>query len=347
MRRQPQHIVEVVRHEDERDVERASQRVDLILQPAADDAIDGGERFVEQQDRRFASQRPRERHTLTFAAGQLVRPAIDTALEMHLREQPFGAGAAFGGRAMAERRDHVAGRGQMRKERVFLKDEPDGAAMRRLERAGRVSVQVLAPARTIACAGFDSPAIARRIVVLPLPDGPKIASTSPASHENSTSSAIGVDWRRATERPASATTRTHAARQRGGERQRGDGDDQQRRRHHAGRAIVERLHAVVDRHAQRARAARQVAADHQHDAELAERVSERQHGGGDDTGPRERQLDAGEALPRRQSAARRRVTHIRGNRLEAPLDRLDDERDVGDERGEQQTLERERAATAR
>ena len=123
--------------------------------------------------------------------------------------------------------------------------------------------------------------------------------------------------------------------------------DQERRRHHAGAPIVEGLHAVVDRDAQRARLARQVAAHHQHDAELAERVGKGQDRRGQDAGPGERQLDAQEALPRRQAAARRGVAHVGRNRLEAALDRLDDERNVRDGGREQQALERERQRLAR
>ena len=61
---------------------------------------------------------------------------------------------------------------------------------------------------------------------------------------------------------------------------------------------VERLHAVVDRDRDRLRLAGNAAADHQHDAELAERVRERQHRGGDEARPCERQLDAPQALQR-------------------------------------------------
>ena len=51
-------------------------------------------------------------------------------------------------------------------------------------------------------AGRYSPAMLRRIVVLPLPDGPKIASTSPASQVNSTSSGIGAGLPQRDRQPA-------------------------------------------------------------------------------------------------------------------------------------------------
>ena len=52
------------------------KRVDLVLEAAAHGAIDGGERFVEQQHGRLARQRSRERDPLTLAARELVRPPL-------------------------------------------------------------------------------------------------------------------------------------------------------------------------------------------------------------------------------------------------------------------------------
>ena len=121
---------------------------------------------------------------------------------------------------------------------------------------------------------------------------------------------------------------------------------QQGRGHHAGAVIVEGLHAVVDGDAQRPRLARQVAADHQHHAELAERMREGQDGGRQDARPRQRHFDAEKALPRRQPTTGRRLADVARHGLEAALDRLDDERDVGDRRREQQTRERERQRVA-
>ena len=68
VRRQAHHIVEVVRHQDERNVERPAQLIDLVLQAPAHAAVDRGKRFVKEQDRRIASERARERDALTLAA---------------------------------------------------------------------------------------------------------------------------------------------------------------------------------------------------------------------------------------------------------------------------------------
>ncbi len=48
---------------------------------------------------------------------------------------------------------------------------------------------------------------------------------------------------------------------------------------------------------------RDVAADHQHDAEFAQRVRERQDRGGDDAGPGEGEFDGEPGAPRRHAAA--------------------------------------------
>ena len=138
MRRQPHHIVEVVGHEDHRHVERPPQRGDLLLKTPPHVAIDGGERLVEQQHRRLAGQRPRERHPLALAAGELAAAAAaPCSSNLTEREQLPRAPGPVGARQMPERRRDVALGGEMRKERVFLEHEPDGALMRRHEGAGR------------------------------------------------------------------------------------------------------------------------------------------------------------------------------------------------------------------
>ena len=66
MRGKANDVVEIMCHEQERDVERPSQLVDLILQSSSHRAIDGGKRLVEEQHCRLASERSRERDTLTL-----------------------------------------------------------------------------------------------------------------------------------------------------------------------------------------------------------------------------------------------------------------------------------------
>ena len=66
-RGQTNNVVEIMCDEHERDVERPSQLVDLVLQSSSHRSIDGSKRLVEQQHGRLASQCARERNTLTLA----------------------------------------------------------------------------------------------------------------------------------------------------------------------------------------------------------------------------------------------------------------------------------------
>ena len=258
-------------------------------------AIDGGERLVEQQHGGLARQRPGQRHPLTFAAGQFVRPPVDLPGQVDQSQQraPRARAVRRAGRCPSAV-DHVARGGQVREERVFLEDEPDRAAMRRRERArGRVGPRLGARSH----GGMRRPVEAGDAPQ----DGRLAAAGRTEDREHVARAARERDVERNRRRPDASVDRqapvSHDAR-----RTRRDSavvaisvatrDDQQRRRHHARAAIVERLHPVVDRDAQRARLAGQVAADHQHDAELAERVRERQDRRGQDAGPGERHLDA-------------------------------------------------------
>src|SRR5262245_62950562 len=183
-----------------------------------------------------------------------------------------------------------------------------------------VSSHVSSPDRTTAVAGRYNPAIVRRIVVLPLPDGPNSATTWSDSQVNSTSSGIGATWRRRTKSLWSATAGHDAPRQRGRRHERDDGDDEQRGGHDTRRLVIESLHTVIDRDAQGARLAGQVAADHEHDAELTEGVREGEHRRGQNRGPRQRYLNRHEPPPRRHAAARRGIPNLSWNGLEPALD---------------------------
>ena len=56
-----------------------------------------------------------------------------------------------------------------------------------------------------------------------------------------------------------------------------------------GLGVFQRLDVVVDLHRDDPGLARDVAADHQHHAELADGVGEAEDGGGEEAGPRQRQ----------------------------------------------------------
>ena len=116
---------------------------------------------------------------------------------------------------------------------------------------------------------------------------------------------------------------------------------EQQRRHESRARHVEALNAVVDRDRDRLRFAGNAAADHQHDAEFAQRVRERQHHRGQEARPRERQLDPPQALRIGEAAARSGMAEVVGNRLERTLQRLDREGQIEDDRCDQEPVERE------
>ena len=123
MRGQAHDVLEIVCHEHERDIERASQLVDLVLQTPAHGAIDRGKWFVQEQHGRFAGEGPCQRDTLALASRKLLWAAVVTIGEVHEVEQLVGARASLTGGPMTERGHHVASRRQVREERVLLKHE--------------------------------------------------------------------------------------------------------------------------------------------------------------------------------------------------------------------------------
>ncbi len=84
----------VVRHEDAGDVDLVVQPPQPVPQLLPHLGVQGAERLVQQQHLRLDGQRPRQRHALPLAAGQLRRVALAPA-------PPGGSGAAARGRAPA------------------------------------------------------------------------------------------------------------------------------------------------------------------------------------------------------------------------------------------------------
>ena len=85
--------------------------------------VERGQRLVEEQDGGVAGERPRERHPLALAAGELVRPRLPQVGDAEPPEQVVHAGAA----AVRD----VLLHGHVREERVLLEHEPDGALLGR------------------------------------------------------------------------------------------------------------------------------------------------------------------------------------------------------------------------
>src|SRR5208337_3220703 len=64
--------------------------------------VEIGQRLVEQDDGRLVNQRPRERHALLLAAGQLVRIALGEMLKADPVERTLDAGLDVGGADMPQ-----------------------------------------------------------------------------------------------------------------------------------------------------------------------------------------------------------------------------------------------------
>ncbi len=111
--------------------------------PAAARDVDGGQRFVEQQERRTGQQRAGKRDALTLPSRQAGNLAIDQRL--HFQHVEHGVQAAL--RRALERAaiEHVLANRQVREERRVLRRIADAAVSRRNPRArGRVHEHAIA-----------------------------------------------------------------------------------------------------------------------------------------------------------------------------------------------------------
>src|SRR5688500_16592103 len=161
--------------------------------------------------------------------------------------------------------------------------------------------------------------MARRMLDLPLPEGPTSANTSPGAQASFASRAIGAGCLSSTCSPLSAMIPRPA---RGGEAGRADGkqrNDQQRCGHDAGGRRMDGLEAVVDGDGDGPGLTRYAASHHEHDAELAQCVGESQHERRDYAWPCQGKLDPPERAPRGQTAAGSGIADIARNRLESAL----------------------------
>src|SRR5262249_58827559 len=94
---------------------------------------EGGERLIQQEYRWVADQRPRERNTLTLAAGKLARAALRKAVDAEQTGCPFDlAFDLIARRALRPQRERdVVPNREVRIEPVALKDHGDAAPARR------------------------------------------------------------------------------------------------------------------------------------------------------------------------------------------------------------------------
>jgi hypothetical protein len=117
------------------------QAQELLVQPLADDRVDGAERLVHQHDRRVGGERAGHADALLLAAGELGGVA---AGELGAEADPFeqlqrvGAGLAAGPAEQQRNGGDVVEHGAVREEPGMLDDVADAAAQQRLVPAGDV-----------------------------------------------------------------------------------------------------------------------------------------------------------------------------------------------------------------
>ena len=100
----------------------------IVTELDAQIVIEAGEGLVEQHERRRWRKRSGERHSLAFAAGELVREAITEAGEIDELEELIDTGLTFVGAEIAQPEADVVGDGEVREERVLLEHQPGGPA---------------------------------------------------------------------------------------------------------------------------------------------------------------------------------------------------------------------------
>src|SRR5215831_12337336 len=184
----------------------------------------------------------------------------------------------------------------------------------------------------------------RKTVVLPHPDGPKspvtpVAGTVKAASRSNVPSlplkATLIDLVRFICRPCDAFL----------DEDHRENDDKRKHGHaareDAGFAPTRRLDIVVYRDRRYLRRARDIAADHQNDAELTNGMGEAEHGTGEETGTRQRHGHCPKRPPRRRAQRRSYLERSIAHGLEGVADRLHHERQRIDHGANDQSLESE------
>ena len=128
-------LVDVVGHEQDRLGDRLLEAEELVLEPVADDRVDGAERLVHEHDRRVGGQRPGDADALALAARQLAREAVAIlgGLEPDEREQLLRslAEARLRPAEQARHRRDVLADGLVREQADLLDDVADARAAAR------------------------------------------------------------------------------------------------------------------------------------------------------------------------------------------------------------------------
>ena len=158
----------VVRDENHGRAEPSAQAGDFAAQLQAQGRVQVGERFVEQKNPRMAHQGAAQGGALAFAAGHLGGPPLQQGRQPeHFRRRShaggrFRRGEIFAASTPAPRFQKAVKWGN---KRVVLENHGDIAVLGRTPASGLPSSQMLPSS------GVSSPAIRRKVVVLPQPEG--------------------------------------------------------------------------------------------------------------------------------------------------------------------------------
>ena len=174
-------LVLVVRDEHARHVHLVVQPAQPAAQLLAHLRVERAERLVEQQHLRLDRERARERDALALAARELVRVAVGDPVELHELQQLHDLRADLLLVGPRRLRPHAQA------ERDVLEDRSCGRTARSAgtrsrpgARARRCSSRPRRGTARCRASGTSSPAMMRSSVVLPEPEGPSSATSSPA-----------------------------------------------------------------------------------------------------------------------------------------------------------------------
>ena len=168
----------VMRDEDRGHAERLVQQLDLGPDLHAQLGIEIGQRLVEQEELRLPGQRPAHGHALALAARKRLRLAVEVGLELQERRRSRATRVARSARRHAvhpQAKADVRRHRHVRIERVVLKHHREVAL------ACAEIVDDPPPIDTVPSVMSSSPAIMRRMVDLPQPEGPTSTTNSPSA----------------------------------------------------------------------------------------------------------------------------------------------------------------------
>ena len=175
----------VVGHVDEREPHLLLDLLQLDLHRLAELQVERPERLVQQQHLRPHDERPRERDALPLPARELQRLAVAELGEAHHLERLGRAGAC----ARPSRPCGSSGRRRRSRPRSCAGTaRSPGRPCSRRGRTAPAARRPAPPSQILPSVGCSNPAIIRRHVVLPEPDGPSIEKNSPSRTSRSTPS---------------------------------------------------------------------------------------------------------------------------------------------------------------